>query len=273
MNNGKARVLLTGDFLMEIKIETYTPGQNEPLSAKLLADNIKDLDIGVPYAEMLRNRVAGGAKEVCTDNYYIALANDDFAARLWTGWGNHKNAVANFGHFNTLETLRGKGIGRRVMDFWKSDIDSLSNPPLAIFCTAAKMHHDNLYSPYGFRWANGECAVGPLYMPLGNSPETFSEFCEVYYSDTENITMRPATVDWRHEIDCLLKFALLLYGEKLALGEITTLEERLVKDNAKDMYLLFSDDEKVVGWAHKNGEKFDVQLYPKYRNIKIKEEF
>ncbi len=258
---------------MDIRVEKYVPGKIVPNSAKLLAENIKDLEKGVPYAEMLRFRVAGKAKDICTDNYYIALADDNFAARLWTGWGNHKNSVANFGHFNTVEAMRGKGIGRRVMDFWKADIDALENPPLAIFCTAAKLHHDNLYSPYGFRWANGECDVGPLYMPLGDSPETFSEFCEMYYTDTKNITMRPASLEWRHEIDCLLKFALMLHGERLKIGEITSLEERLVLDNAKDMYLLFSDDEKVIGWAHKSGEEINIQLYPKYRNIKINEEF
>ncbi len=258
---------------MEIKIEKYTPCINFPNSAKLLADNIKDLEKGVPYAEMLRHRVAGGAKDVCTDNYYIALADEVFAARLWTGWGNHKNSVANFGHFNTLESLRGKGIGRRVMDFWKADIESLENPPVAIFCTAAKIHHDNLYSPYGFRWAIEEMPVGPLYMPLGDSPETFEEFCELYYTDTKNISVRPATVEWRHEIDCLLKFALMLYGEKLELGEITSLEERLVMDNAKDIYLLFSDDEKVIGWFKKENGKLITQVYPKYKTLKINEEF
>jgi GNAT superfamily N-acetyltransferase len=250
---------------MNIDIEIYIPGEKDAGAKELLRENVKDVDRGQFYAEMLRKRAAGELQDVCTDIYYIAKKDGAFVSRLWNGWGKHKDAIGNFGNFQTNAELRGQGIGRQMLAVWQEHVRAREDAPLALFCNAGAEHLVKLYAPYGFRLAVDGTAVGPLYCPLGNSPATFREFCAGYYGKGQAVTEREATVEYRHEIDCLLRFALLNEGENLGLPGVGSMEEGYLKGMLADMLLYFNEADHVVGWGIQTAAGIAKQMHPAYR--------
>ena len=145
------------------------------------------------------------------------------------------------------------------------DLEGKEKKPLALFCSALP-NIAPIYFPYGFRVAVDKGTGYYLYKPVGDSPETFQEFCERYYQPADVLICRKATVGWRHEIDCLLKFALADRGLPFGFGEIN-LEAALLYHPGK-AELLFTPDERCVGWMFE-GEK---QLFPAYSGAKIEKD-
>lgn len=247
-------------------LERYIPGQpGNPMEQGLL-DMLKEIAPGTSYADMMRLRISGGAAKQCDDTYYVAHEDGVCYSRLWNGWGRHDNAIGNFGNFLTLEAVRGQGIGHRMLEMWYKDIQSRDKRPLGLFCSAAE-RPAQLYFPYGFRPALTGRTYGPLYMPLGDSPQTFRDFCDMYYQPTDVLLRRPATVEWRHEIDCLLKFALLEQGLEFGMGKTVNLEGALLYAPGKAQ-LLFTQQGRCVGWELGG----IAQLHPAYYGKEIRED-
>lgn len=244
-------------------IEKYIAGDGETTAQKILYNMLKDENPGVSYADMLRYRVSGKAAVSCNDIYYIAHQDEKCLSRLWNGWGKHDSAVGNFGNFCTTEEMRGKGIGKRMLAVWFEDLQSLLNPPLALLCTADS-RAAQLYFPYGFKPAISDREYGPLYMPIGNSPQTFKEFCDMYYIPANKLIRRPADIEWRHEIDCLLKFAFIERGLSFGIGEVSSVEEALLYSPEK-VEMIFTENARCVGWIYKG----KIQVYPTYKNMEI----
>lgn len=246
-----------------MQIKRYIPGECDIPEKELLCADVATLDLGVPYADMLRRRASGELKGSCTDIYFLATEGGELTSRLWCGWGKHRDAVANFGNFVTRADLRGRGIGRALLADWQECIAQRTDAPLAFFCNAGAPHLVKFYAPYGFRLAVDGTEVGPLYCPIGDSPATFREFCAEYYTPCEELTARPASVEYRHEIDCLLRFALLNEGETLGVAGISSAEEAYLCGVLPEFTFYFNDAGRVVGWG-KDGE---VQVYPAYRHL------
>ena len=160
-------------------------------------------------------------------------------------------------------SARGQGLGHRMLELWYEDIQSRQDLPLGLFCSAAE-RPARLYFPYGFRPALTGRTYGPLYMPLGDSPKTFRAFCEMYYQPTQVLLRRPAALEWRHEIDCLLKFALLEEGLTFGMGETVNLEGALLYAPGRAS-LLFTEQGRCVGW------ELDgiAQMHPAYDGKEI----
>ncbi len=252
---------------METKIEIYIPGETRPESTEVLIGAVKDIDPDKSYANMIRYRIDGNAADQCKDVYYICTdENGKFCSRLWMGWGRHKGAVGNWGNFNTDESLRGQGIGRIMMDAWTKDLANRDDAPLALFCTASE-RHTAWYKNYGWRCAMKDAVRGPLYFPIGNSPETFGEFCEMYYKPASSLTFKPATVEWRHEIDCLFKFAMLYIDQDYLPCGMESLEVSLLAGD-KNVEIIFTDTNIPVGLSYKkpDGTK-DIKIYPAYVHL------
>ena len=253
---------------MQTTFTIYIPGKNRCDSASALQNSLKALDPELPYSQMMRIRASGNAARECTDIYYLCTdGENNLVSRLWMGWGKHERAVGNWGNFFTSPEYRGQGIGRKMLDFWHNDLKTRENLPLALFCTAGEEGLAKLYAPYGFRPALKNTTCGPLYCPLGNSPESFAEFCEQYYTPASSLTFKPATLEWRHEIDCLFKFAMLSKGLDYLPKGMTSLEASLLEKDPH-VEIIFTDTNVPVGLAvlHEN-EKKDVRIHPSYAHL------
>ena len=253
---------------MELKFDIYTPGENAPRAADALKDALAFLDVGASYSDMMRLRASGGAAEECRDVYYLCTNEQNrLISRLWMGWGKHAGAVGNWGNFFTDEAFRGRGIGTKMLELWYADMISRTDVPVAFFCTTGAEKTARMYAPYGFRCAIKGATFGPMYCPLGNSPETFEEFCEQYYKPANALEFRPASIGWRHEIDCLYKFAMLALGSDYLPRGVESLE-RAILDNDKSVELIFTDKNIPVGVCRtgKDGKK-DITVYPSYVHL------
>ena len=248
---------------MMLQYDVFCPNWGMTEAGQALAAMLKSEFPGKSYADALRARVSGALTGECTDTYFVAHENGACVSRLWYGWGNHESAIGNFGNFLTLEEYRGQGIGTRLLEMWYADLQGRDDLPLALFCTSAPKAAP-MYEKYGMRPIADGANWGPSYMPLGNSPKTFDEFCACYYQPSSYLVSRPVSFEWRHEIDLLLKFALLQKGEVLGIGEIPSAEHAILyaPDRAQ---MLFTESSACVGWCV-DGQ---VQVHPEYRNLKI----
>ncbi len=244
-------------------IEKFVPGSEPTTAGKALCDMLKNENIGVSYADMMRLRASGALADECYDVYYVAHENGKCYSRLWNGWGKHDNAIGNFGNFVTAEEMRGQGIGKQMLKVWFDDLNKTSNKPLALFCTAGESAA-KLYFPYGFVPAIFGTESGPLFFPLGNSPRDFRKFCEFYYQPSKKLISKKASVQWRHEIDCLLKFALIDMGLSLGIDEFSCIEQALLylPDNTE---IVFTENGRCVGWGVNN----KMQIHPLYENTEL----
>ena len=121
-----------------------------------------------------------------------------------------------------------------------------------------------LYFPYGFTTIEEGAEWGPLFAPLGDSPKDFREFCADYYRPSKLLFRAPATIEWRHEIDCLLKYSLWIIGEDYRIKG-KTLEETLLYCPKRAKLLFTEDNRRCVGWTF-DGE---ARVHPCYRHVKI----
>ncbi len=237
-----------------MKLGIFIPGQPLNLAGKALMKMLANYQPGASYADMMRLRLSGAVADQCKDIYFAAYKDGVCYSRLWNGWGVHKDAVGNFGNFLTLEECRGQGIGKKMLQIWYDDLQTREDKPLALFCSAndrvAGMYYD-----YGFRPA---APGGHLYLPLGESPETFKLFCEKYYAPADVLIARPATIQYRHEIDCLLRFALINAGE-----DLQKIEDALLYCPGTAQ-MLFTENGRCVGWQTEEV----AYIHPQYRNSK-----
>lgn len=238
----------------------YVSGQPMNPAGQALNQMLQDYAPGASYADMMRLRLSGKLADKCADTYFVAYEDGICYSRLWNGWGVHKDAVGNFGNFMTLEQCRGQGIGKKMLKLWHDNLQAREDKPLALFCSAndrvAGMYYD-----YGFRPA---APGGHLYLPVGNSPETFQAFCEMYYTPSDFLIAETATVQHRHEIDCLLRFAMINAGEEFEVGAIHKIEEALLY-HPGEAEMLFTENGRCVGWQMDG----IVRVHPQYQNKKI----
>ena len=255
---------------MKIQIEAFLPEEGKTLASELLSQHAEQLEQEASYAQMIRYRVAGKAAALCRDTYYIARTPDPesrFVSRLWHGWGRHGDAIGNFGNFFTLEEDRGKGVGKQMLEYWYEDLKRQKDAPLAFFCSAGKENLVALYGRYGFRLAVENTVVGPLYLPWGDRPADFREFCEEYYTPADRLEAIPATVEWRHEIDCLLRFALRREGEKISLGDFVNLEQVLMQAPKTPAVIYRIPNGHAVGWGITADKGRERVVHPRYRKL------
>ena len=248
-------------------IETFVPGKEATDAFLPLENMVKDRDVGKSYADMIRYRLKGSAAKECEDTYFVAHENGKGLCRLWMGWGKHPFAVGNWGNFFTAEEARGRGIGKEVLNFWYKDLKERGDLPLALFCSAATEELTSLYARYGWRCADEGAKKGRLYLPLGNSPEKFEDFCKEYYLPADCLFQKEATVGYRHEIDLLLKFALKNKGLPFGFEEVNGIEEILLY-SPRRAHLLFTKKGKCAGWSL-DGKN---QIYPEYEKTPIVKE-
>lgn len=252
----------------EMTISRFVCGESPTQASEALTAWLAETETDRSYLPMMQYRVAGKAADLCRDIYYIAVQNGKALSRLWNGWGKHPNAVGNFGNFMTAEALRGQGIGRKMLDTWYEDLNSRPDRPLGLFCSSLNGFRVEMYRRYGFTQAVIMPKSSFLYKPLDDSPATFQELCEEYYCQESRFFVRPATVEWRHEIDCLLKYTLTDLGEKFGLPGCATLEEAIVWPHIGNAQIVFTQKDRPVGWSFTGADGITHwQIHPKYREV------
>lgn len=244
--------------------EKYIAGETRGDAYRALIEMMKGRDLGVSYADMIRFRLDGGAADECFDAYYVARDGKRGLSRHWNGWGKHDDAIGNWGNFFTEEACRDQGIGGRLLELWFEDFKSREENPICFLCSAGTKELTMLYRRFGFRPAMTDADRGPLYMPIGDSPADFREFCNDYYKPSRALTSKPATVGYRHEIDCLLRFALTDIGMPFGIGAMPQIENALLycPERAR---ILFAENGHAVGWSF-DGE---IQVHPIYKDSRI----
>ena len=252
-----------------MQITTLTDLRSENVGLTAIRKQIDTLNKEMSYAKMMEYRLHGNAQDECTDVYFAAHEDDKMLSRLWYGWGKHKNAIGNFGNFLTCAEVRGKGIGGMLLKTWWDDFNSRDDLPLGFFCSAATPELVALYAKFGFRLAIKNTETGALYKPVNDSPEDFEDFCKMYYTPAETLCAKDATVEYRHEIDCLLRFALRAEGVTLGFDGVDSLEAVLMGLTTVKAKILFTEENKVAGWAVSDGDKWQIQSYPIYKNSTV----
>ncbi len=257
---------------------TFAPeGGNSAAAAVAAASLAQQLEEQTAsHARMIRHRLSGRAAGECVDRYFLVVREGRCVSRIWYGWGRHAGAVGNFGNFKTAEELRGQGIGRHIYNMLKASLQAEAALPLALFCTSSKVHLVRLYGEIGFRPAVTGTEGGPLYAPLGGSPERFSDFCREYYRPSPSLRFAPGSIGFRHEVDCLLRFALLERGEDgvFGLSSFPSYEAAFLAVAADPsvgtLERVVTDRGRTVGWAFtpRGGER-EVQLHPDFRDREI----
>jgi len=254
----------------------FVPEEECCAEAAELAASLSQQLAGEPasHARMIRFRLAGGAAAECVDRYFFAGEGGRCVSRIWYGWGRHAEAVGNFGNFKTEEALRGQGIGRRLFDMLKESLKRESDLPLALFCTSSKPHLVRLYGEIGFRPAITGSEGGPLYAPLCGSPERFSDFCRRYYAPAFRLRFEQGGIGFRHEVDCLLRFALLELGENAEFGlcGYASYEAAFLAvaadPSAGRLERVATDSGRTAGWAFTpRGGVREVLVHPAFRSF------
>lgn len=228
-------------------------GKGGPIYQSLY-DMIPQDDIFLQY------RLQGNLLDVSNETFFLAHENGKGLSRIWMSYGKQENAVSNWGAVYTQEEARGRGICRLLLDYCFDEIDKMENPPSALFCTAGDIAR--VYKRYGFVPAIKGADQGPLYRPMGDSPATFQEFCEKYYTPADELYIVPGTFGWRNEIDCLLRFALVDMGKNLEINGITNFWPIVLYEPERGKVLLTKDN-KCVGWMVDD----TMQLHPAYAHV------
>ena len=245
----------------------YKPGQPWNEAGLAIREMLREEKLGEIHTDTMRLRIDGGLSELCTDTYFVAHEDGVAYSRLWNGWAKGRDgSVGNFGNFLTLEQVRGQGIGKKMLELWHEDLTGREDKPLALFCSA-KEQAAKLYFPYGFQTAIKGAKEGPLFMPLGDKSWDFDAFCQMYYQPADFLIRRPATFGWRHEIDCLLHFALRVRGEKFGIGDVIRLEPALLYYPQR-AGLYFTPEGRCVGWSVDDV----AQIHPAYRHLRVEQE-
>lgn len=238
-----------------VKSEKYVVGSERDAVYKTLYEMISKDDT---YMHL---RLSGALADVCTDMYFVTHEDGKGMSRVWMCYGKHENAVANWGAVYTEEECRGKGYCQKNLDYCFEEVNALKNPPTALFCTAGDI--TAFYRRYGFVPAIKGTEKGRLYRPCGNSPKTFQEFCENYYTPTDELFIIDADFGWRNEIDCLLQFALEDLGEPFGIKDVDKLWV-LLMENPERAKIVLTKENKCAGWMVDD----EMQLHPIYRNVK-----
>ena len=245
-----------------LKFEKYVVGSGETEGYKALKSTIPEEDTYMHF------RLDGNCLKDCEDVYFVAHEDGKALCRIWMCYPRHENAVSNWGAVYTLEECRGQGICNKTLKFCMEEIEKFENGPAGLFCTAGKQWLTDMYAKFGFVTAIHDTTLGPLYRPLKDSPKTFKEFYENYYTPAKSLKAVKANWEYRNEVDCLLKFALQDNGIDYAINGERDLNMILMKTPERDAKVILTDSGKCVGWMLDGVAK----VYTLYENMEIEVE-
>jgi predicted GNAT family acetyltransferase len=203
-------------------LDHFSTPQGEPVHIRLVIppapDYAKEIRgflawIDAENFRSITSRLAGDFQQICDDRYFFAEIDGEVIGQMWYGWGRHEAPVANFGQVFVATRHRKKGIAQRLFATFQRHFAD-NSPSVAAFCSTGNEWVANIYRCGGFRCIDPKASYGPLYCPKPGQPEIFDDFAEAFYRGhcDQPAQIHPATMAYRHEIDCVLKFTLIRKG-------------------------------------------------------------
>lgn len=222
------------------------------------------------------SRVDGKYSNCAEDRYFIGEIDGKIAGQVWFGWGKHKSPAANFGQVYVDPDYRGLDITSTIMKYWNNEFTSSS--VLGAMCTCSIPKIRALYMPFGFRQTYSDS--NRLYCPGKQSPENFKDLSDSYYQPASDIQVISGSMEYRHEIDCLLKFTMELNKWKsdriFVSSAVTSFQDAIFKqeDGRGQIFVALTEKGHCIGWSFclaplpdKSATFFDYELHPSYRHL------
>jgi GNAT superfamily N-acetyltransferase len=198
----------------------------------------------------IQSRLYGAYAGCCVDRFFFAEIEGQIAGMLWYGYGKTSYPIANFGHVYTSPQFRRQGVAKILLEYFNSDF--LASPAKAAFCYSSKPHIVKNYTPLGFQPCMTGTTVGSLMLSNPPVSRSFAEIQKEYYGAVKEIHVVPASMRWRHDLDCLGKYTDRLFDERCFLAATLpdfTRAYYLSEDDKDGVLLNFVGNDRCVGWA------------------------
>jgi GNAT superfamily N-acetyltransferase len=221
----------------------------------------------------------GKYAECAADHYFVGMVDEVIAGQIWFGWGKHDDPVANFGQVYVDEAFRGAGVTSVIMDYFHCEFRN--SPVIGCFCTCSVPWIRKLYTPYGFRPTFD--GSNRLYCPGKGWPDEFKDLVADYYKPSKSLKVIYGTMEYRHEIDCLLAFTMQLnkmsFDRVFASSAVTSYQDAIFKkeDGRGELFVALNDDGHCVGWTFclaplpdDSTVFIDYELLPEYERFEEK---
>ena len=222
------------------------------------------------------SRADGKYAACAVDCYFIGEIDGRIAGQVWFGWGKHENPAANFGQVYVDVDFRGLDITKILMKYWLREFSA--SPVLGAMCTCSYPKIFALYEPSGFHYiysgSSRLCCSG------SESPYDFKDLTDSYYQPTSLLRLIPGTMEYRHEIDCLLTFTSELNSwdrsRVFAASAVTSFQDAVFKqeDGRGSLYVALADNGHCIGWSFCLSPLPDVstifmdyEFHPAYKNF------
>ena len=198
----------------------------------------------------IQARLSGSYADSCVDRFFFAELEEQIAGMLWYGYGRTSYPIANFGHVYTSPQFRRQGVAKILLQYFNRDF--LASPAKAAFCYSSKPHIVKSYTPLGFQPCTPGTTVGRLMLSNPATARSFAEIQAEYYGAVEEIRVVPASMRWRHDLDCLGKYTDHLLDERCFLAAALSDFTRayyLSEDDKEGVLLNFVGNDRCIGWA------------------------
>ena len=232
--------------------------------------------LGTENTRSVGSRADGKYADCAVDYYFVGEIGDRIAGQVWFGWGKHENPAANFGQVYVDMDFRGLGITKILMKYFEREF--AQSPVIGAMCTCSKPKIFALYEPSGFHYIYS--GSSRLYCAGTEAPYDFKDLTESYYQKSSSLRVIPGTMEYRHEIDCLLAFTRELNswdnGRRFAASAVTSYQDAVFKqeDGLGNIFVALADNGHCVGWSFYMSPLpdtstvfMDYELHPAYKKF------
>ncbi|MBQ6473125.1 MAG: GNAT family N-acetyltransferase [Victivallales bacterium] len=198
----------------------------------------------------IASRLEGKYVPCCQDHFYFGKINGQMVGHIWFEYGRHDQPIADFGHVYTVPEQRGKGVASALLPYFRADFES--SPAVAAFCSNSKEGIAAIYIRNGFQPILPGTKAGKLGMYKQHRGENaFQKFTADYYQGkADDVHLTPGTMEWKHELDCLLHFTGRTRPRAFLSNLVGTYGKAIFyqEDNGGQVLAALTAEGRCVGW-------------------------